>query len=191
MDNNNANCPVDKYLAHVRLFNELTQPCDWVFLGDSITNAGRWSELFTKKVVCNRGVDGDTVKGMLGRLDSILNIQPNTVFLLGGINDIAQNRSPELIMHSYSELVKVLIDEGIKVVLQSTILTNNSEWNRNVIELNKRIKRFASDHNLIFVDLNSIFSEGGSIKNTATFDGVHLQADMYIFWRDKLIAEAI
>ncbi|MGR5437031.1 GDSL-type esterase/lipase family protein [Vibrio owensii] len=191
MDKENINCPVDKYLANIRLFEQLSQPCEWVFLGDSITNAGRWSELFVNKKIHNHGIDGDTVKGMLGRVELVLNSTPEVVFLLGGINDITQDRTPATIMESYTELVSTLSTKGIKVVLQSTILTNNSEWNRNVIELNKLIENFAKEEGLTFIDLNEIFSEGKEIKGESTFDGVHLQGDMYILWKDKLIAEAL
>ncbi|GAM55123.1 lysophospholipase L1 [Vibrio ishigakensis] len=191
MDVDNQNCPVDKYLAQTRLFDELVQASDWVFLGDSITNAGRWGELFPSKRVANRGIDGDTIVGMLGRLDSVLATEPDTVFLLAGINDIAQDRTPERIMESYRKVVDTLTKQGVRVVLQSTILTNNPDWNQSVDKLNGLIEELARSQGLTLIDLNSLFAERGTIKSEATFDGVHLQGDMYLQWRDKLLAEAV
>lgn len=191
MDIDNQNCPVDKYLAQTRLFDALVRDSDWVFLGDSITNAGRWGEMFPSKRVANRGIDGDTIVGILGRLDSVLATEPDTVFLLAGINDITQKRSPQRIMESYQEVVRLLVEQGIRVVLQSTILTDNPEWNQSVEELNHLIAGLANSQGLTYVDLNLLFANKGIIRSEATFDGVHLQGDMYLLWRDKLLAEVM
>ncbi|MGB9898194.1 GDSL-type esterase/lipase family protein, partial [Thermanaerothrix sp.] len=61
---------------------------DIVFLGDSITDGARWDELFPGLSVKNRGINADTTRGVLARLDSILQGQPAAIFLLIGTNDL-------------------------------------------------------------------------------------------------------
>ncbi len=41
-----------------------------VFLGDSITYEGPWSELFPQTQIHNFGVDGDTSAGLLERIEA-------------------------------------------------------------------------------------------------------------------------
>ena len=58
------------------------QPGDTVFLGDSITEAGKWYELFPQSNVRNRGIGGDVTTGIIARLDQITDGQPALIHLL-------------------------------------------------------------------------------------------------------------
>ena len=58
-----------------------------VFLGDSITEGGVWDEWFRELLTLNRGIGGDTVGGVLDRLDSAL-YEPRAISLLIGTNDL-------------------------------------------------------------------------------------------------------
>ena len=44
---------------------------DIIFLGNSITDGGEWSELFQNPNCKNRGISGDVVAGVLNRLETI------------------------------------------------------------------------------------------------------------------------
>lgn len=187
LDLDNAHCPMDKYQSHIDLFFHLERECDWVFLGDSITNAGRWSELFPNVAVSNQGIDGDTVKGILARSHLVTNQNLKVVFILAGINDIIQGRSIEQIMESYIKLIYVLRENDCKVVIQSTLFTSNPQWNAEVRLLNQALNDYAEKNNIDFLDLNKAFSFTDTISKDATFDGTHLQAAMYIKW-SKVIA---
>ena len=67
-----------------------------VFLGDSITQG--WNSLakvFPDFKVVNRGIGGDTTRGVLYRLNAdVLALKPTAVVLLIGINDIGLNAEP-------------------------------------------------------------------------------------------------
>ncbi len=188
MDKKNQNCPPDKYLSNVKLFEafSLSTKAEWVFLGDGITNAGRWSELFPDYSVANRGIDGDTTLGIHGRLNSVIALSPKCVFLMSGINDLFQNRSIVEIMNHYRNIVTELIGHGINVVIQSTLLTRDSVCNAQVQKLNQALVEMAEQQEVRFVDLNSRFAPKGILLEHATFDGVHLQAEMYLEWRNVL-----
>ena len=63
----------------------------FVFLGDSNIEYGLWNEWFPALPSINRGIGGDTVKGVRQRLDSAIN-EPIGVSLVIGSNDLAGAR---------------------------------------------------------------------------------------------------
>ncbi|MFV0446034.1 MAG: GDSL-type esterase/lipase family protein [Planctomycetaceae bacterium] len=80
-----------------------------VFLGDSITQGwgNRLAEHFPEAKLANRGIGGDTTRGMLLRLaDDVLNLQPSGVVLLMGTNDLEMGAEPAVIAGN----VKLIID---------------------------------------------------------------------------------
>jgi lysophospholipase L1-like esterase len=71
-----------------------------VFLGDSITQGwgGGLGAAFPGVKVRNRGISGDTTRGVLIRLeDDVLAINPAAVVLLIGTNDLEEGATPEVI----------------------------------------------------------------------------------------------
>jgi lysophospholipase L1-like esterase len=71
-----------------------------VFLGDSITQGwgGGLGAAFPGVKVANRGIDGDTTRGVLIRLqEDVLALDPAAVVLLIGTNDLEEGATPEII----------------------------------------------------------------------------------------------
>ena len=71
-----------------------------VFLGDSITQGwgGGLGAAFPGVKVANRGISGDTTRGVLLRLqDDVLALDPAAVVLLIGTNDLEEGASPDTI----------------------------------------------------------------------------------------------
>ncbi len=71
-----------------------------VFLGDSITQG--WGDdlggSFPGVKVANRGISGDTTRGVLIRLkEDVLSVHPSGVVILIGTNDLEDNADPETI----------------------------------------------------------------------------------------------
>ena len=71
-----------------------------VLLGDSITQG--WGEDFSHwfpgMKIANRGISGDTTRGVLIRLqDDVLALEPKAILLLIGTNDLEENATPETI----------------------------------------------------------------------------------------------
>ena len=71
-----------------------------VFLGDSITQG--WGEniggAFAGMKVANRGISGDTTRGVLIRLpEDVLELHPSAVVILIGTNDLEEQAEPETI----------------------------------------------------------------------------------------------
>ncbi len=71
-----------------------------VFLGDSITQGwgGGLGAAFPGIKVANRGISGDTTRGVLLRLEEdVLSLDPAAVVLLIGTNDLEEGATPEVI----------------------------------------------------------------------------------------------
>jgi lysophospholipase L1-like esterase len=82
-----------------------------VFLGDSITHG--WGDdmgnSFPGMKVANRGIGGDTTRGMLIRLkDDVLSLNPSAVVLLMGTNDIGDKAAPEVIAGNLKLIIAAL-----------------------------------------------------------------------------------
>lgn len=81
-----------------------------VFLGDSITQG--WGDdlhgEFSDMKIANRGISGDTTRGMLIRLKGdVLDLNPSGVVMLMGTNDLEEKAEPQVI----ADNVKLIIAE--------------------------------------------------------------------------------
>ena len=71
-----------------------------VFLGDSITQGANddFLGLFPGLKIANRGISGDTTRGMLLRLDDdVLALDPKAIVMLMGTNDLEEGAAPDVI----------------------------------------------------------------------------------------------
>ena len=82
-----------------------------VFLGDSITQmwGGGLGAAFPGVKVANRGISGDTTRGVLIRLEEdVLALDPAAVVLLIGTNDLEEGATPEIAARNLELIVAAL-----------------------------------------------------------------------------------
>lgn len=163
-----------------------------IFLGNSITFGGNWSELLDRTKVVNHGVAGDNTVGMLHRMFYIHQIKPKFCFIMAGINDLYADASVETTFRNYMMIIDSLRLHNIIPIIQSTLHVNpkwkrTKEKNPEVEKLNLLLKDFAQKNLIQFVDVNSVLSDNGILRDEFTSDGVHLTATAYLLWRDLLI----
>jgi lysophospholipase L1-like esterase len=82
-----------------------------VFLGDSITQGwgGGLGAAFPGVKVANRGISGDTTRGVLLRIeDDVLALHPAAVVLLIGTNDLEEGATPDVIAGNLKLIVAAL-----------------------------------------------------------------------------------
>jgi lysophospholipase L1-like esterase len=93
-----------------------------VFMGDSITEFWqRESDFFSKNSnFINKGVSGQTTTQMLHRFQKdVIDLNPSTVIVLAGINDIAENSGPILIdaiRDNIIDMVDLALNSNIKII---------------------------------------------------------------------------
>lgn len=156
---------------------------DVVFIGDSLTSAGEWDEYFEDVKVANRGIWGDTAKGVLRRMDSILSTQAETAFILLGVNDLSLGASPREVADRYERIVTSLVDEDMDVYIQSTLPVFSSGRIQQLIEeLNEYLQEIAQEFGRVeYIDVASSMS-----RDEYGFDGVHLNDRGYEVWKEVI-----
>lgn len=191
----NPGIKADEYMdQRISLFELLPiKADDIVFLGDSLTDGGEFSELFGMECIKNRGIRSDDIPGVEKRLDPILSGNPKKIFLLIGINDISHGTSVNKLAQQYEKLVKKIAAQspGTKLYLQSVLPVNNffkrykslQGKETAITELNERIKSIARSYGATWVDLRpALADESGNLKIEYTNDGLHLNGQGYQAW---------
>lgn len=168
-----------------------------VFVGDSHIQFFELAEFFENPHVKNRGIMGDNVKGILNRIDPVINSSPKKLFIEIGINDVLAGVNEETIVQHYSQLVTALKKRipGAQIYVQSLLPVTKSsamqgrdivKVNTAVRSVNSRLKKLAEENNLIFIDLYNAFALNDELNPAYTFDGLHLDAKGYFLWAKLL-----
>lgn len=183
----------------VTLFNLLpVEKGDIVFLGNSITDGGEFTELFNNPSIKNRGISSDVISGVRERLYQVTDYHPSKIFLLIGINDVSHNLSAAKIASQYEELVKEIRTKSPESTLYiQSIMPINNDFGRyknlkgkeNVVkDLNQRLKEIAKRNGAVYVDLWPALADKktGKLKRQYTNDGLHLLGKGYEAWADAI-----
>jgi lysophospholipase L1-like esterase len=169
-----------------------------VWMGDSITDGGEWSELFPNLRTLNRGISSDNTFGMLYRIKEVTRRKPSKLFLLIGVNDIARNIPTTVILRNYQQLIDSiqLQSPQTKIYIQ-TILPTNNDYTQFVNHQNKTaaidavnngLKTLCLQRQLQLVDLHAAFSDAnGKLDSRFTNDGLHLTGAGYQHWKQFLL----
>lgn len=156
---------------------------DVVFIGDSLTEGGLWSEYFEHSRVANRGIYGDTTSGVLKRMDSILSTQAKKAFILIGVNDIFKGAEVDEIETRYRTIIDRLLSEGLEVYIQSTLsVFQRDATSRMINKLNERLAALATSHeHVYYIDVISSLTEDDYKQ-----DGIHLGGSGYVKWKQAV-----
>ena len=175
--------------AH-KLFKYFSPKADIAFIGDSLTDGGEWSDFFPNKRVVNRGVGLDKASDILIRIDSIISTKPGKAYIMVGINDIYQYVPVYDILENYSLIVDALLNANAEVVIQSTIQCQLSKCGTKFVNsvntLNDGLEELATEKEVSFLNLEELSDQAG-LDSKYTTDGIHLNAEGYLYWVQKLL----
>lgn len=165
-----------------------------VFLGDSITQ--NWGDklggAFGDVKVANRGISGDTTRGMLVRLDDVIALNPRGVVMLMGTNDIERRATPEEIAGNVKLIVAALKqhDPELPIVL-CEVFPSSPQKNRpaeKIRALNRLLaEAVKGDPQVTLVDSWTLFANAdGDAKIEEFPDLLHPNAAGYAKWAAAL-----
>ena len=179
----------EKYLTKAWSDSLDSFDADVVFLGDSITAGGDWSEWFSDRTVCKLGVPGESLEQIMYRLDMVKKLEPQKVFLLAGVNNVSRGRYEETIREYYSLILQDLSEIECTIYVQSILPVRepSSVDNGRIDIANEIIEELAAEYECEFIDIHSAFiDENGEMKEELTKDGVHLNEDGYAVWLKEI-----
>ena len=166
------------------------QPNDVVFLGDSLTEGGNWVEMFPAISVKNRGINGDTIHGVLARLEVILRGEPKAIFLLIGTNDLflLGHLSDSQIISGYTRILeKIKVESPDTKVYVQSLLPRQRLFARRILGLNNEIQKIAGQFEYVYIDLFPNFAtQENTMRPEYTNDDLHLLAEGYQRWCEIL-----
>ena len=166
-----------------------------VFLGDSITQG--WGDdmggSFPGVKVANRGISGDTTRGMLIRLkDDVLALNPTGVVLLMGTNDLEENAEPETIAENFKLIVAELKKHNPKMpVIVCQVFPSSASKKRPADKIKKVNDLYAAavkgDPQVTLIETWTLFAdEKGDAKAAEFPDLLHPNKDGYAKWAAAL-----
>ncbi|PZV07912.1 MAG: G-D-S-L family lipolytic protein [Leptolyngbya sp.] len=163
-----------------------------VMVGDSLALWLPVDELPTDQLWLNQSISGETTTHMLGRLHYFADIQPQTIHLMAGINDL-KNGVPEaqVVDNLYQMMTRLQQQHPqARLVVYSILPTRLREVSSDRIQrVNQRLAALAVHQGATYVDLYTSFSDSqGLLRVDLTTDGLHLSSQGYTLWQAALVS---
>lgn len=176
--------------AKLAMFRAFPARAEVVMVGDSLTAAADWRDLFPGVDVANRGLNGDGTADVLARLDTVLQTGARTAFVMLGTNDVLAGRPIDAVVTDYGRIVERLRGSGAAVVVQSTLECSRARCGErldSIRALNLRLQAMTGSLGGTWIDVNARLAGGpDGLLPEHTYDGVHLRASGYLAWRDAI-----
>ena len=159
-----------------------------VFLGDSITEYWNLPASFPDVKVANRGIAGDTTRGMLCRLqEDVLDLQPKAIVLLGGINDLFH--SPQGTPDAIAANVRSMLEQVQKATPSTPVFVCETLPSKGIddgtvraanVAVDKVLAGFKNAHRVKTHD--GFLNSEGLLNDSLFTDGTHPNPAGYAVW---------
>lgn len=173
-----------------------------VLAGDSISLWFPPELLPPGRVWLNQGISGETSEGLLKRLTLFDRTEPETVFVMIGINDLIRGVADDTILNNQRLIIQDLrsVHPYTQIVVQSILPHSGSKatWegrerllaipNERIRRLNKELAAIAAEQGVEYLDLYPLFADSqGNLPMSFSTDGLHLNPQGYLVWRSALL----
>jgi lysophospholipase L1-like esterase len=171
-----------------------------VFLGDSITQG--WGKdfkgMFPDIKTANRGIGGDTTRGMLIRLKKdVLSLNPRAIVILMGTNDIEVGVEPAAIGRNFDKILAAIQEHSTEIpIVLCRVFPSSAEKKRPssiIQQVNARYENtlfeaaMKGDSQVTVLDTWTLFANESGDANPLWFrDLLHLNAEGYQKWGTSL-----
>lgn len=162
-----------------------------VFLGDSITQG--WGDdiggAFAPAKVANRGISGDTTRGVLIRLkDDVLALNPKGIVLLIGTNDLEEGATPETITGNLKLILAEIKKHDAKLpVVLCQVMPSSESKKRPAAKIKEINTLYAAavkgDPQVTLIETYTLFADAaGDAKKEEFPDLLHPNKAGYAKW---------
>jgi lysophospholipase L1-like esterase len=166
-----------------------------VFLGDSITQG--WGDAvggsFPDVKVANRGISGDTTRGVLIRLrEDVLSLHPAGIILLIGTNDLEDQATPVTVVGNLKLILRELKNSDPKMPIVLCDVFPSSAVKKRPVDKIKRLndlyaEAVKGDQQVTVLDTWSLFANAKGDAPAELFpDLLHPNAAGYVKWAAAL-----
>lgn len=166
-----------------------------VFLGDSITQG--WGPAmkgtFGDVKVANRGISGDTTRGMLVRLqEDVLSLNPTGVVMLMGTNDLEELAEPPVIAANFELIIDALKKHNAEMpIIVCEVMPSTAAKKRPAEKIKKVNELYRAavkgDPQITVLDTWTLFAdENGDAKKAEFPDLLHPNKVGYDMWAAAL-----
>ena len=166
-----------------------------VFLGDSITQG--WGDnfrgLFPGVKMANRGISGDTTRGVLLRLEEdVLALKPAAIVLLIGTNDLEEHAAPEIIAANLKLILARLKEHNPRMPVILCQVFPSSEAKQRPADKIKSVNQLYAaavkgDAQITLIETWTLFAnDQGDAKPEEFPDLLHLNDAAYAKWAAAL-----
>ncbi len=187
--------PLQQYATEQSWMNclmKLDLNVDVVFYGDSHSRWSDFRQYFLGVKICNLGCSGDDLNGFIRRIDMIQQVHPKKIFFMGGVNGIGSTSLEEykLMYDSLFTQIKDRIPDA-KLYVESMLPLNPCKYdmycdNKKIKQVNAILKNIANKHNLIYIDLYSVYEDNDTLPMKVSKDGIHLKSECYDKWAETI-----
>ncbi|MDE6856328.1 MAG: sialate O-acetylesterase, partial [Muribaculaceae bacterium] len=125
--------------------------------------------------------------------------KPSKVFLMIGVNDIANGASPDSVINVMKQIIDrtASLSPSTRLYVQSILPINdtyNIFWghmdkSEQIKEYNAKLEQLCKERGVKFINLYPQFCIPGTDKMNLSYtnDGLHLMVDGYLKWRDIIL----
>jgi lysophospholipase L1-like esterase/acetyl esterase/lipase len=163
-----------------------------VFLGDSITAKWKLEQAFSEYKIANRGISGDTTRGMFCRLeDNVLALHPKAIVFLGGINDLFGGGTPEDIAANVRSILELARKAGDMPIFVCEVLPCKGRPSEMLTATNVALAKVVGDFaNVHLVPTYApLLKPDGTQDETLFLDGTHPNESGYAVMQKTISAE--
>jgi acyl-CoA thioesterase-1 len=161
-----------------------------VALGDSITQGypfgskASWVNILKNEHglnIENKGINGDTLEGMLERFDNDVKfLSPKLVIVMGGTNDVFDGYSLSAMEYNLKQIVKRAEALSIKPIIGIPIPVDDPAVEAKLKRFRFFLKEFTIQNKIPVINFyNEMVDSSGKIKAEYDFDGVHPSREGY------------
>lgn len=154
------------------------EPGSIVFVGTSLTERVPFHEFFPCSKVVNRGIGSNRTEHVMDRISDVTKYKPGLIILEIGINDLEAGLTADSV---FTNIVRIVNMVDSPLIVES--LFPNKALDSGVRDVNRRLKEYCREKNIIYIDMYTPFAGKDGLKDEYTIDGTHLNGKGLLKWK--------